>query len=327
MGAKQDVVARLNTSLSRRECLAGVAGLALATWEGTAARGQAPAAPPAASSNTKLAKPEDVLLECSDGVILKATYFASNLGKAAVPVILVHDFQQDRHVFDGLALYLQSQGYAVLAADLRGHGESTTIRGERVRLNISTFGPKQYTAMVTQDMEAMKRFLVDKNNAGALNIDKLSIVGAGMGTIIASDFAVRDWQWPVLTTGKQGQDVKALVLISPVWNFKNLKLTDAMRSEAYRRDLSFLIIMGSQDKRAVDESERLFLSIKKDRPSAANPADRTLFLDRSLKTTLQGTKLLGEKSLNLEKRIATFLQARAVNQNHIWAERKRPLSS
>ena len=60
---------------------------------------------------------------------------------------------------------------------------------------------------------------------------------------------------------------------------------------------------------------------------AANPADRTLFLDRSLKTTLQGTKLLGEKSLNLEKRIATFLQARAVNQNHIWAERRRPLSS
>ncbi len=63
--------------------------------------------------------------------------------------------------------------------------------------------------MIDQDLEACKSFLMDKNNAGELNINKLCVVGVEMGAVVAVDWAAWDWHWPRLATGKQGQDVKA----------------------------------------------------------------------------------------------------------------------
>ena len=66
--------------------------------------------------------------------------------------------------------------------------------------------------MAALDMEAVRKFLVDKNDAGELNLNKLCLVGSGMGASVAANWAVQDWSAPPLAVGKQGQDVKALVL-------------------------------------------------------------------------------------------------------------------
>ncbi len=74
--------------------------------------------------------------------------------------------------------------------------------------------------MIEQDLEACKAYLMDKNNSGELNINKLVVIGAEMGSVLAVNWAAWDWHWPMLTTGKQGQDVKGSCLFHPLGRSK-----------------------------------------------------------------------------------------------------------
>ena len=65
-----------------------------------------------------------------------------------------------------------------------------------------------------------------------------------MGALVAAGFTNRDWSWAPLTTGKQGQDVKALVLISPEPNFKGLRMSDAIGDPAVRSEVAVMLIAG-----------------------------------------------------------------------------------
>jgi dienelactone hydrolase len=70
----------------------------------------------------QLAPPRIVTLNASDGTILKGTYFAS-----ATPgpgVLLLHQCNQERKLWDVLGERLASRGINVLAIDYRGFGES-----------------------------------------------------------------------------------------------------------------------------------------------------------------------------------------------------------
>ena len=61
-------------------------------------------------------------LAASDGTKLKATYFAA--GKPGPGVLLLHQCNRQRKVWDGLARQLAAAGINVLTFDLRGFGES-----------------------------------------------------------------------------------------------------------------------------------------------------------------------------------------------------------
>ena len=61
-------------------------------------------------------------LTSSDGVKLKATYF--DAGKPGPGVLLLHQCNRDRKVYDGLAIMLSGAGLNVLTVDNRGFGES-----------------------------------------------------------------------------------------------------------------------------------------------------------------------------------------------------------
>jgi dienelactone hydrolase len=66
--------------------------------------------------------PAVVDLTAADGIKLKATYFAA--GKPGPGVLLLHQCNRQRKVWDGLATQLASAGINVLTLDLRGFGES-----------------------------------------------------------------------------------------------------------------------------------------------------------------------------------------------------------
>ena len=224
-----------------------VDGRGVLSWSGLAAAAPRPKINPSRTEKDKeeeIPKPEDLVLQTGDGLELTLTYYRGTKGKQTIPVVLLHVWKQSRNDYKDLAPALQALGYAVIVPDLRGHGESTRLKGARKdeTLKAATMPPAQFTAMVTHDMKAVKNFLWERNNAGELNIDKLCVVGAEMGASVALNFALadaleQDSNRVLRPDYKLGRFVKALVLISPEHSFRGLPIraASAQRHPRHRR--------------------------------------------------------------------------------------------
>ena len=69
-------------------------------------------------------------LKASDGTILKASYFAA--AKSGPGVLLLHQCNRQRKVWDDVAGQLAAAGINVLTFDLRGFGESGGSRFDKL---------------------------------------------------------------------------------------------------------------------------------------------------------------------------------------------------
>jgi pimeloyl-ACP methyl ester carboxylesterase len=302
---------------------------------------------PEAKSGAAEAPPkleEDLVRSTHDGLQLALTYYPGAVGdeldqgkgKKTIPIVLLHGLKQSRNDYKDLARALQKSGYAVIVPDLRGHGGSTRRIGHSRddTLDAAKMTPNQFGLMVTQDMRAVKDFLWQKNNAGELNIDKLCIVGAEMGSSVALNFALVDAvdqeRNPVPRPGyKVGCFVKALVLISPELSFRGLPTRKAAMYPHVQRDISIMLLVGKQDAKLLAETKRIYGIFAKSHPEPVGDDKldkQTLFLGE-LDTRLQGTKLLDPK-FNLPAVIGDFLQRRLVRadaaKDWTWRERKVP---
>lgn len=295
----------------------------------------------AQTSRPKVPPPIEVTLTTKDGVLLRATYYESTAGQQAVPVVMLPDFNETRAVFDPLARALQNPpqsasptspqilSRAVIAVDLRGHGGSKAARtgnGSTIELQANRFQPQDFQAMVTFDMEAVRSFLVEQNDAGRLNLNSLGIVGSGMGANVAMLWSAKDWATPPLPVRKQGQDVKALVLLSPRWNFKGLMLRDPLKFPPIQQQLSIMLAYGVEDKEVAKESQNIVNAISKFHPEP--PADRVEqlkdFFVYAPETNLQGTKLLTSDAFGIGDKIVSFLETRLGRQGFPYSLRKGP---
>ena len=261
-------------------------------------------------------------LVTADGVFLHASYYPSTKGKESVPVILIHDFKESRKDLAALALSLQQDGYAVLVPDLRGHGESTRLKDSKKKLRIKAMPAAAFLPMVSEDMEACKKFLLKENDAGKLNIDKLCLVGLGMGSVVAIDYARADWSWPQLAHTKQGQDVKAVVLISPEWSFRALSMMPALEQPETLKQIAIMILVGQRDRKAHGEATRLHTRLKRSHPKAdAKKLEERTLVYAALPTSLQGTKMLDVPALQVANHIKLFLKWRIGAQKLPWKKR------
>lgn len=268
--------------------------------------------------------PENLSLETRDGIALQATYYAGRNSKQTPPVVLLHDADSTRRDYAELALLLQTEGCAVLAVDLRGFGDSTTVAGRDAKLDAKGLPPAAYEMMARHDLEALRRFLVGKNNEGVLNLDKLGIVASGFSTAVAMLWTQQDWRIPPLATGKQGQDVKALVLISPQWRAGSLRIESVVADGDVQRQVSKLIAVGGdKPSRNLTDAQRMYEALARfdTRPRGSPDEEVDVFL-RRYPTTLQGTAMLGE-NLGLEDAIVKYFRARLITPNGQWSERKR----
>jgi pimeloyl-ACP methyl ester carboxylesterase len=284
----------------------------------------------------KIPKPEDLVIDTSDGIQLSLTYYAGLKGKQSIPIVLLHGWKQSRSEFKELAPALQSLGYAVIVPDLRGHGESKRIKGERPDdgLEAAKMPPVQFRMMVEKDMKAIKDFLWEKNNAEELNLDKLCVVGAEMGASVALNFAMLDAvdqdRNRVNRPGyKLGHFVKALVLISPELSFRGLPIREAATYPPVQHDIAILILVGKRDRKAAAEAGRIYGLFKSSHPEPTGEdkiEKQTLFFGK-LDTSLEGTKLLDAK-FNVQGLIADFVERRLVKSDESkqwgWKERKYP---
>jgi len=289
---------------------------------------------PAMAQQRRSPDSDAVTLTTRDGVRLKASFYPSGLGKEAVPIVMLHDFKESRAVFNGLAQALQSPAggqrpsHAVLTVDLRGHGESTSItgrNGETRKLEAARLGKQDFRNMVLYDMEAVRRFLVKKNDAGKLNLNKLCLLGSGMGANVATTWAAVDWSSPKLASRKQGQDVKGLILASPDWGFRGLPMLRPIKQRDVRQEISMLILYGKQDRKAAKSAETVYKNLERyhpDPPPEEGPESKDLVMI-ARPTSLQGTRLLTDPNFGVLPNLEFFLDARLSQQEFEWIQRRR----
>jgi hypothetical protein len=140
-------------------------------------------------------------------------------------------------------------------------------------------------------------------------------------------WAAADWSAVRLPAFKQGQDVKALVLLSPTQAFKGVTMREALGHPAIRKLVSVMLVTGIEDTKGTGEAKRIFKSLEGQRPKVPE-ADRLekqdLFLIQP-ETSLEGTKLLGA-GLPVPGNIARFIELRLVNKEAEfgWTERRSP---
>ncbi len=175
-------------------------------------------------------------------------------------------------------------------------------------------------------MESVKNFLLTKNNAGELNIERLGVVGVEMGATIAVNWAALDWSWPVLATGKQGQDVKALVLVSPEWSFKGVRISEAIVQPSVQQRTGVLDHHGPPQLEVCGRRKRLNRALARYHPE---PARRSREADAVLADAPHepaGNAVDERKDASTcEQMIVEFVELRLLKPDFAWRDRQAPL--
>lgn len=283
----------------------------------------AQAQPPAAPDEFK---PVDVDITTKDGVLLRMTYYPGKNGKDSVPIILLHMFGGNRGDWKSLAELLHADGHALMALDLRGHGDSTRLSAGGKTITLKDVENRiQIERMFADDLESLKSWIITEHNAGKMNVERLCVIGAEMGAVVALNWAAIDWKWPVLAGGgKQGQDVQGLILLSPESNFKGVRTDLASTLLAQHTPISVQVVVGQNDSKSASNAEQIYRLFSRHRETkfkteAEARANQNLFMSKH-PTTLQGTKMLG-KNLGVEPRCKAFIALRLVDKNIPWRER------
>ena len=274
-------------------------------------------------SDNEKPKPRPIKVTTKDGIELAGVYVPSSKGREAIPIILVHEWDGQMSPYNRLVASLAEQGYAIVAFDYRGHGGSSDYvdnRGRPRKFEPSRMSSNDMKNIVRYDMETIKKFLIEENNEGNLNLNALVVVGVGEGGIIASHWTVQDWSFPNVGAIKQGKDVKALVLISPDKQFKGLSIDAALREKVFE-ELP-LMLVGGEDAPDARDTNRMARKIAGDRRRAGAGEPRGFFF-LPFPTNLSKAALVNQQP-KLSEQIGTFIKTfvEASSSDHPWVERR-----
>jgi len=192
-----------------------------------------PATSPAIQTASNI---ENIKIESPDKAVLVGSYFES--GKQSSPaLLLLHQWQGDRHSYDDFARTMQAKGFNVLSFDGRGFGESTKTADGR------PITPERTDAAVQAmlgDVDAAFTFLSKQKDVDPA---KIGIVGASYGSSLALIYAA------------DHPKVAAVALLSPGLNyFGHLPTEPAIRKYGDRK---VLFIAASDDKESADAVRQL----------------------------------------------------------------------
>lgn len=166
-----------------------------------------------------------VEIEAEDGLMLVGSFFAPEKNTSPAPgVVLLHMLWGERSSWEDFAIQLNEAGFAVLAMDFRGHGE--------------TGGEVDWEKAV-QDVEQIWEFFREHENVDDVS---MGIVGASIGANVAVAAAALE------------PDVKTVVLLSPGGNYAGVKMHDPMIDFGER---PVLIVASEQDTYAAESAVRL----------------------------------------------------------------------
>ncbi len=269
-------------------------------------------------------EPQVVDITTSDGVKLKCEFYPGTKGKESIPVIALHEWDKNRQSNLLLAGHLQEKlGCAVIVPDLRGHGDSRDVVGSTEKLNRDKWKAFEIGAIM-EDIEACKKYLIEKNNGGELNIDLLTIVAEAESNIHAVAWTLRDWSFGDLGSLKQGRDVKALVMINPKRNFKGLSAIDHLKSPLFtgRGVPPPLPVLIATDSRTMREGKSVYDNLARGR-KARDMNDNELEMVKFREEKSQRVVKSKNVTTNLNDIIAGFIENRVNSKQHEfrWQDR------
>ncbi len=149
-------------------------------------------------------EPYRVEYTTSDGVVIVGDYWIPKDANTPAPaVILLHMYRSDRSAWRPLVSVLEDAGFAILAIDLRGHGESIKPEDRKLEKRVRDRDPVLFRAM-HRDVFGAYRWLQQRPE---VDLSRLAIVGASVGCSVALDYAVRD------------KSVDTLILMTPGKNY------------------------------------------------------------------------------------------------------------
>lgn len=192
--------------------------------------------PQSAPEAKRIANCQSVALRADDGFRLFADFCLPQDTSQPAPIaILLHPFRANRTTWEPLVPALRQAGFAIMALDLRGHGESsTTESAERVES-----GDAELLLEMQADLRAAYTWLSKRSDVDRARI---TIIGSGSGCGVALQYAAMD------------RSVDAVVCLSPELDFLGLKPEQDIKQIQGRR---ILLISSLADREACDKLERL----------------------------------------------------------------------
>ncbi len=170
-----------------------------------------------------------ITFQSVDGFALVGTLWeVPNSNKPSV--ILVHQFNMDRHTFDLFAQKLFKGGFTVLSFDVRGFGESTQKDGKTI---LSTSLTENDFQKIQNDISSAKAFL---------EVKEVLVVGASIGANAALNYGVMD------------PTVQGLVLLSPGINYKGIDVQQAIA----KNNAPLLIVASKEDAYSAQSVQTIF---------------------------------------------------------------------
>jgi dienelactone hydrolase len=185
------------------------------------------------------AEQRDVTFNAPDGFALKGTFHSAEKGGPAI--LLLHQCNADRRIYDQLATMLNTAGYNVLAFDWRGFGSSKA--GE-------------YTDFSTQRQKIGERMPGDVDAALKFVTSQSTVNGRALG-VVGGSCGVHQ----AIQASRRHPEIRTLVLLSGS--------TDSA-GEAYIKSSPKLPVLGA----ASEEDKDSAAAIKKILALSAHPDSR-----------------------------------------------------
>ena len=173
--------------------------------------------------------PNEFIITTADEVNITAIYKETN--QATQAVLLLHMLGKDKSDYNNVSLYLQQNGFSVLAIDFRGHGNSD--------LDYTTFTDADWQNLVV-DVEASVDFLESKG------YKRIGVVGASIGANAGLKQAVQDTR------------IDSLVLLSAGEEYHGINVT----AIAPYYDRPVMIVAAMDDKEAAVAATRIYNAIE-----------------------------------------------------------------
>ncbi|MBN2391872.1 MAG: alpha/beta fold hydrolase [Anaerolineae bacterium] len=160
--------------------------------------------------------PKTIDLTTQDGLSLKATFYpAKGAAPVAPALLLLHAAYSDRSAWHSFAQAAQDAGYAVLALDSRGHGEST--------------GEKVFDPAMDMDVDVALAWLIARSDVVQ---GRVGVAGASVGANLA------------LRAGVRHPEIKSVALLSPGMQLWDIDIQEAIIDYGQR---PVLIVVAEED--------------------------------------------------------------------------------